>query len=104
MGLEFTNIADKTGVAIYMIHDGTMNQQRSIERLAEEVAAKDPHRQIVVLSARDKEAEKIRTFYGLSSIGFPYILVVADDDRLLHSWSGLHVPTADHVAHTAGVF
>lgn len=99
MGLDFTNITDRSGAALYLIHDGTLTQQRSLERLAEELGARQLRQQIILLSARDPQAEKIRDFYDLSSMSFPHLLIVADDDRLLHSWSGAQLPTADHLAY-----
>lgn len=99
MGLEFSHIADRHGAAVYMIHDGTMTQTRAMERLAEELRKKQKDAQIVLLSARDQEGERIRDFYDLSPTSFPHILIVADDDRILHAWSGPQVPSLDHLSY-----
>jgi hypothetical protein len=104
MGLEFTGINDQHGAGIYMIHDGTVTQSRTIEQLAKELGERQKDLQIIVLSARDRRAHEIQDFYDLSSMGFPHILVIADDDRILQSWSGPHVPTLDHLAHIASSY
>lgn len=100
MGLEFTNINDQSGAGIYMIHNGTVTQSRSVESLAKELGARQQKLQVVVLSARDHRAQQILSFYGLSATACPHVLVIADDDRVLHAWPGPNLPTIDHLSYT----
>jgi hypothetical protein len=100
MGLDFTNIPDRDGLAIYCLHDGTVTQQRSVERLVDAVKQQVPH-QIFTISAHDRDGEKIREFYNLDTGMFPHILLVNDEDQIVMSWSGGQMPTADVVAYTA---
>jgi len=101
MGLDFTHIADKRGLAIYMLHNGTHTQQQAMERLAADITARMPEKQIVILSAHSQDGERIRDFYALSPMAFPYVLLVRDNDQLAHFWQGPHVPTVEHVIYSA---
>jgi hypothetical protein len=100
MGLDFTNIPDRAGLAIYCLYDGTITQQQSVERLVDTLKQQIPH-QIFMISAHDQDGEKIRDFYDLDAGMFPHILLVNDDDQIVMSWSGSQMPTADVVAYTA---
>lgn len=99
MGLDFTHITDQRGAGVYMIYDGTVTQSRTVEALAKELGARQKEQQIVVLSVRDHRAQEILGFYSLSTSACPHILVIADDDQVLHSWSGPQLPTLDHISH-----
>lgn len=99
MGLDFTRIGDRRGAGVYMLHNGTLTQARAVEGLAKELGNRQKDLQIVVLSARDHDTQRILDFYGLSITTCPHILIVADDDRILHSWSGSNLPTVDHLAY-----
>lgn len=99
MGLDFTRISDQQGPGIYMIHNGTVTQARAVEGLAKELSNRQKAKQVVVLSACDHDTQQILDFYDLSISACPHILVVADDDQVLYSWSGSHLPTIDHISY-----
>lgn len=99
MGLDFTSIADRHGAATYIIHDGTLSQQRAAERLAEDLAKYAPKHQVSVLSAKSQDGERVVSFYALSRMSFPHVLVVRDDDQLAHHWYGHNgLPTVEQMA------
>jgi len=100
MALDFTNIPDREGVAIYCLHDGTVTQEQTLKRLIDTLATNIPH-QIVLLSANDTDGEKIREFYDLDTANFPHVILVDDDDQIVASWSGGEIPSADVIAYTA---
>jgi hypothetical protein len=100
MGLDFTNIPDREGAALYFLYD-TVTQQHQMERLANELHEMKLSHQIVLVPARDANGEKICSFYSLSHGSMPYILLISDNDELVASWSGLEMPAADIIAYTA---
>ena len=100
MALDATDIPDRPGAAVYMLYDGTVTQQRSLEKLKKDVEVRMPDRQIIILSVKERNGEYIRNFYALAHHSMPYILIVRDNDELAFTWSGPHIPTAEHVAHT----
>lgn len=100
MSLSFTDIPDHQGPAVYMLHDGTITQQRALERLQQDLKTLVPDRQVVILSVRERNGEAVRDFYDITHAHLPYVMIIRDDDQLAHSWPGPHVPTAEHVAYT----
>lgn len=99
MGLEFTHMSDQRGAGIYILYDGSVTQERAVTVLAKEINDKQKGQQITLLSVRDHNAQQILQFYGLSASACPHILVIADDDRVLHAWSGPQLPSIDHVSY-----
>lgn len=100
MTLSFTAIPDRTGLAVYCLYDGTATQQRSVQRLVNALTSMLPRHQILILSAKDPNGEKIRDFYDLHVGTFPHVLLVKDNDELASFWSGSEVPSAEVIAHT----
>jgi hypothetical protein len=85
MGLDFTNIKDTEGAAVYVIHNGTTQSQATMERLVTEIKA-GTNKQVLLFSARDGNGAKIINFYQLT--GSEFVIIVRDDDQLHHVWSG----------------
>jgi hypothetical protein len=101
VGLSFTHIADRHGLAIYLLHNGTHTQEQAMKRLAADITARIPEKQIVILSARSQDGERVRDFYDLDPMALPYVLLVRDNDQLAHFWQGPHIPNPEHVIHSA---
>ena len=102
MGLDFTNIKDHPGSAIYFIHDGTERSKNTYQRLLDDTSSKT-RKQLVLMSSRDKVGAEILRFYGLK--GSEFILIVRDDDQLHHSWGFgdmLNVSEIAYIAEQAG--
>jgi predicted DNA-binding transcriptional regulator YafY len=85
MGLDFTNIKDQDGAAIYLIHDGSPQSQSKMEQLASAVRQKS-QKQIVIMAIDDENTQKIIDFYNLGN--GEQVLLVSDDDQLQQVWSG----------------
>lgn len=98
MGLDFTNIKDEPGSAIYLIHDGTEQDKQNFIRLSEDIARRTK-KQLVLMSAKDKNGSDIVKFYSLR--GTHFVLVVRDDDQLHHVWSDGERFDASQIAYTA---
>jgi hypothetical protein len=84
MALDFTQIKDQPGAAIFFMHDGTEQDRVSMLELVDAVRSKT-NKQAILLSAKDTIGMAISQFYGLR--GTHYVLVVRDDDQLHHVWS-----------------
>ncbi len=98
MGLDFTNIKDDSGCAIYLIHDGTEIDKLSFIKLAETLK-KNTTKQIVIMSREEKSADSIIKFYQLR--GTHFVLIVRDDDQLHHVWSDGEHFDASQIAYLA---
>lgn len=98
MGLDFTNIADREGAALYFIHDGQSRGQAAMAKLADEVS-RNTNKQIIILSATDSDARRIIEFYHLQ--GSNMILIIRDNDQLQHMWQQNETPQAEHIAYIA---
>lgn len=97
-GLDFTNIKDSHGSAIYLIHDGSEKDEKNFNELALDIGRRSK-KQIVVLSADDKNAQEVIRFYQLR--GSHFVLVVRDDDQLHHVWSDGERFDASQIAYVA---
>lgn len=97
MGLDFTNIKDKPGSAVFIIHDGHVQTEANMRRLSEELT-KHTDNQIVVLSIKDESARQIIDFYDLK--GMNLVLIVGDDDQLHEVWADHEIPAADVIGYT----
>ncbi len=98
MGLEFTNIPDRSGPAVYIIGDGSSMSEARLRQFGEEVDALTPDEtQVVYLDPRSGDGLKIKEFYSLQAL--PCVLIVMDDDTIYHSWE-VQIPTADQVSYT----
>ena len=98
MGLDFTDIPDREGAALYFIHDGHSRSQAAMAKLAEEVS-RNTSKQVVILSATDTDARRIIEFYHLQ--GSNMVLIIRDDDQLQHMWQQNETPQAEHIAYIA---
>lgn len=98
MGLEFTNIPDREGPAVYLL--GAAPHQRELVALGEAVDAATPDEtQIVCLDIDSGNGAQVAEFYGFMREQLPVIMIVQDDDTLYQSWYGQDLPAADVVAH-----
>lgn len=98
MALEFTNIPDRTGPAVYLFGDGASSLiNDKVIRLGTEIdtlTAKET--QVVYLDPSRDDGLKVKEFYGLAT--FPCVLIVMDDDTIPTSWTG-ELPRADEVSY-----
>lgn len=98
MGLDLTNIPDKAGIACYILmHDTSVESERFEQIVAE--LSKLTQNQIQRLYINTAEGEQVRDFYDLMPEQLPAVLLVHDDDHLVHSWWGTDIPSADVIAH-----
>lgn len=93
MGLDFTNIKDSEGAALYILHTGNTIEGERLERLATEIKQDAPH-QVVMLDVSTPDGEKVRDFYDITPSQLPAILIVRDDDSLAYQWFGSEIPTS----------
>lgn len=84
MALDFTQIKDEPGAAVFLLHDGTVQGEQEFIQLRESVRQKTK-KQVVVLSADEGPGRAIVDFYDLR--GSKFALVVRDDDQLHHTWT-----------------
>lgn len=85
MGLSFTNIPDKDGTAVYILHtESTIDLQR-LQDLQKEVQQRCSN-QVMLIPVRDQDGEKIRDFYDIDMEMIPAVLLVNDDDTLKNVW------------------
>jgi hypothetical protein len=99
MGLDFSTIKDQDGAAVYIIHDGSMQNAAQMERLASDVKGRTS-KQVVVISAKDDNGRKIIDFYDLEG-NSNIVLLVRDDDQIHQMWRGNEIPGADQIAYFA---
>jgi hypothetical protein len=93
MGLDFTDIKDHEGAALYILHTGNTLENERLQRLADEIAKTAPH-QVVLLDVSTPNGEKVRDFYDIMPGQLPAVLIVRDDDSLAHHWFGSEIPTS----------
>lgn len=98
MGLDFTEIADRTGAACYVLHQGLMTDARRFESLREDIQSRIKH-QVVLVNVKSRDGEKIRDFYDIPKESLPVVLLIRDDDTIHSMWSGTEIPTADVIAY-----
>ncbi len=98
MGLEFTNIPDREGPAVYLL--GGAPHQRDLQVRGEAIDAATPDEtQVVLLDIASANGVQVAEFYGFTHEQLPVIMIIQDDDTLYHSWYGHDLPAADVVAH-----
>lgn len=98
MGLEFTNIPDREGPAVYLL--GAAPQLDQLTQLGQEIdAATADQTQVVLLDIDSGDGAQVAEFYGFMREQLPAVMIVQDDDTLHQSWLGLDLPAADVVAH-----
>ena len=93
MGLDFTNIADNDGAALYILHTRNTRETERFERLAADIAKQTQH-QVVLLDVNTQDGEKVRDFYDIMPEQLPAALVIRDDDSIAHQWFGEYIPTS----------
>jgi hypothetical protein len=98
MGLEQTQIKDRSGPALYILYDGREQQKIQLMHFADEVN-KSAHHQVVLLSVKDQDGEKVRDFYDFGHEKLPVVFIVQDDDQLAHIWHGIDGLNASDVAY-----
>ena len=97
MGLSFTNIEDRNGAAVYFISDGLTTTTERLTLIANEIAARNPETQLVLLDNPERgDSQRVADFYDIQS--FPAILIIMDDDTSPYSWTR-QLPTSDQIAY-----
>lgn len=99
MGLEFTDIPDREGAAIYYIHHGSHSDETFTERLRRDIQDRLPDSQVVSVSVRTPDGEKIRDFYDILPERLPALLIVRDDDSLAGIYGATDMPPTDQLAY-----
>lgn len=94
MALDFTDIPDEKGAAVYFIHSGITRSEAKMQRLMEEVAERSD-KQLVLLDGTRGDGARVIDLYDLQRT--EHILVVADNDQLLHFWSEHDRVSADQI-------
>jgi hypothetical protein len=84
MALDFTQIKDEPGAAIFLVHDGTSQDEAAMKRLADDLRGRTS-KQIILLSAQETTGRSVLEFYGLAQ--GRYVLIVRDNDELHQSWA-----------------
>lgn len=98
MGLSFVAGHDKEGAALYLLHDGSGPQERSMVDMKQRLEKLGLSHQIQVFSVREEDGEQIRDFYDIQTM--PSILLVRDNDELAYHWSG-QMPAAETISYHA---
>lgn len=98
MALEFTNIPDRQGPAVYLL--GNSATEGRLRPLGEEIDSKTAaETQVVYLDINSRDGAQVAEFYGFAVEILPVIMIVQDDDTLIKSWYGQDLPAADMVAY-----
>lgn len=97
MGLDFTNIADRHGAAVYLLTDGSSYSERQLIKYAEEIKQRTNNlSQVILIDPLRGDGVRVKEFYGLTS--FPAALIIMDDDTIARSWIG-QLPAAQEVTY-----
>ena len=97
MALEFTNIPDRNGPAVYLFGDGTSFIDDQVKQLGVEIDnLTQAETQVVYLDPLRDDGLKVKEFYGL--LTFPAVLIVMDDDTVPMSWNG-QLPRTEEVTY-----
>lgn len=95
MALEFTNIPDREGPAVYLFGDGTHTTETQMQELGVAVDKETPEEtQVVYLDPTRGDGLRIKEFYQLTV--FPCVLIIMDDDTITQSWQ-FSLPRAEEV-------
>ncbi|MCA9331252.1 hypothetical protein KC957_04315 [Candidatus Saccharibacteria bacterium] len=98
MALEFTNIPDREGPAVYLL--GAAPQLDQLTQLGQQIDAATPDEtQVVLLDIDSGDGAQVAEFYGFMREQLPAIAIVQDDDTLYQTWLGIDLPAADVIAH-----
>ncbi len=96
--LDFTNIKDEPGAAVYGLFENSKQERRLKEQFNELSSACNS--QLVLLSTQERNGAEVTDFYDITT--FPAILVVRDNDQLAYSWMGQNLPLTSEIAHLVG--
>ena len=85
MALEFTNIPDHSGPAVYLIGNGQSQLERQLTELGKLIDEATPEQtQVVYLDPTRGDGLRIREFYSLHYL--PTVFIVMDDDTIAQQW------------------
>lgn len=93
MGLDFTDIPDREGAALYLLHTGNSVELDRLTRLKQDIEAHDSH-QVVLIDVNTPDGEKVRDFYDIEAGSLPVALIIGDDDSIVFRWDNTAIPTA----------
>lgn len=97
MALEFTNIPDRTGAAVYLLGNGQHSTDNELRRIGEEIDQLTPvETQVVLLDINRGDGMKIKEFYAITTT--PTVMIVLDDDTVPYQWSGT-LPRTDQITY-----
>ncbi|MGB4758443.1 MAG: hypothetical protein WBP26_00105 [Candidatus Saccharimonadales bacterium] len=83
-------------VKCVVLHTGGMQETRRFEQLSARIHQQAGHH-TTLHTAKSKEGERLRLFYGLASQQLPAMLVVGEGGALLHHWTKEQIPAANEV-------
>ena len=93
MGLDFTDIPDRDGAALYILHTGNSVELDRLTRLKQAIEAQDNH-QVVLIDVNSPDGEKVRDFYDIEAGVLPVAFIIADDDSIIFRWDNNAIPTS----------
>lgn len=98
MGLDFTDIPDRQGPAIYIVGATMLESQLQPwrDRLA---AILPPESQVIYVDINSSNGAKISEFYEIEPEKLPAIMIVMDDDTIYKSWFGPDLPSVETVTY-----
>lgn len=102
MGLSFTNIPDKEGTAVYILHNESLLDLQKLQDLQKEVQQRCSN-QVILVPVRDRDGEQIRDFYDIDTEMIPAVLLVNDDDTLKNVWYKSNLPDAQLIVYELGL-
>lgn len=98
MALEFTDIPDREGPAVYLV--GAASQMDQLAQLRQEIDMITPAElQVITLDIDSGNGSQVAEFYGFTREQLPVVAIIQDDDTLYQSWLGIDLPAADVVVH-----
>mgnify|MGYP003599313698 CR=1 FL=1 len=97
MALEFTNIPDRVGAAIYIFGDGSSQTEKVLTDLGTRIDELTPDiTQVVYLDPNRGDGLAVKEFYGLTQ--FPALCIIMDDDTMPNAWYGT-MPSPEEVSY-----
>lgn len=97
MTLEFTNIPDREGPAVYLLGNRMLSDR--LQRLGNEIDTALPDdTQVVYLDVDSGDGAAVKGFYGIEDAQLPAVLIVQDDDQIYQGWYGEDLPSVEVVA------
>lgn len=97
MALEFTDIPDRNGAAVYLLSNGQHTMENELRTLGEEIDRLTPHdTQVVLLDSSRGDGIRVKEFYSITTT--PTAMIILDDDTVPYQWTG-SLPQADQIAY-----